>query len=128
MTLSRISAIAFLLVGAAWAAPKTPYIEIILNPPSSERIGDGFSQLIFQQADGKISGESEIRKLHKVLELAGWKEADVEKLVASAKFEAPEVKKTLAALKGKTGTLVDWFLSEVKNSAVAKDVGVEAPK
>jgi hypothetical protein len=120
----KIVLIAAWLMAMAWAAPKIPYIEIIMNPPSSERIGDGFSQLIFQQADGKISGESEIRKLRKVLELAGWKEPEVEKLIASAKIEAPEVKKALAALKGKTGTVVDWFISEVKNSSVVKEVGL----
>lgn len=120
----KIAFIAGWFVAAAWAAPKVSYIEIIMNPPSSERLGDGFSQLIFQQADGKISGESEIRKLRKVLELAGWKEPEVEKLIATAKIEAPEVKKTLIALKGKTGSVVDWFLSEVKNSPVVKEVGL----
>ncbi len=95
-------------------------MEIIAEPAPKDRIGDGLIQLLSNKPDGKFSGESEISKLRKTLEIAKWSAADIEKTIASGKLKAAEARKILLAIAGNKSLVTDYFREELRSSPLAE--------
>lgn len=116
--IKMISACTVLAAGFAAAAS----VEIIVEPAQKDRIGDGLVQFITQKPDGKFSGESEIGKLKKVMELAKISSEESEKIIASGKLTSPDAKKILLVIKDVKTALANYFRDELRNSPVSEEL------
>lgn len=110
---------ALLILGSLASAAS---VDIIVDPASKDRIGDGLAQLLTQKPDGKFSGESEIGKLRKVMELAKISSEETEKIIASGKLTADNAKKILLAIKDVKDALTNYFRDELRNSPVSEEL------
>ena len=97
-------------------------MEIIAEPAPKDRIGDGLIQLLSNKPDGKFSGESEISKLKKTLEIAKWSAAEIEKTIAGGKLKADTARKILLAIAGNKSLVTDYFRDELRNSPLAESL------
>ena len=118
-TILKIFPAAILLLGGMAAAAS---VEIIVEPASKDRIGDGLVQFLTQKPDGKFSGESEIGKLRKVMDLAKIPSEETEKIISSGKLTADKAKKILLSIKDVKSLLTDYFRDELRNSPVSEEL------